>query len=562
MACWHLKTVSILPEDFFEKLSEGVFVTTADGKYEHCNNRLVEIYRYDSKEDLKSQLTDIAGSLYVDKNRRSEFQNIMAQYGRVDNFESQVRCKDGSTIWIRENAWAVHDQNNQNIIGYSGTVTDITEQKILEQQIYFDVLTGLPRRPKFENDFKQRLLNPNQKFGLVLIEIENYKLLKDRYRQVVMDHLVLTIKDFLISHSAGVVQIARIEQDQFVCLFESPKKIEMSTFTKKITDLFKNSFKYKDSEIPLSCHVGLFLDEGAHTLDASQILTLTQSACRQAEKMGSNKHAFYDEQLEKENLRKERLTKELGQAIEDEGLTLFYQPKYNVKYKKITGAEALGRWQTRDGEWIPPSEFISIAEETGLIYPLGQYFFKRALKTLRSWQEKKWALSMAVNVSAPQFFQDNFVSNLFETIRHTDADPKYLKLEITENMEIKKSEIAKINNTTSELQEVGIGISLDDFGTGRSNLIYIPELNFDEIKIDQSFVQKNPYLKGQERYDILVRTIMDLARKMNVPVVGEGAETKEQADYLIKLGCKEIQGYYYHRPMSEENIERLLKNSQ
>lgn len=265
-----------------------------------------------------------------------------------------------------------------------------------------------------------------------------------------------------------------------------------------------------------------------------------------------NDYMFYNPAMTERLLNRQELEEELNYALEKNELFLVYQPKYNIEGKRAGSVEALVRWKNRKRGIVPPNEFIDIAEETGLIHPIGQWVLEEACRFLKKMhQDYSKEFKVAVNISAIQLLRDDFVKNVFETLLRYDIEPKYLELEITESVLIDflESSVDKLR----QLYALGVEIAIDDFGKGYSSLAYLTELPITTVKIDKMFVDDIGFKDNS-----LVADIIDIGHRMNLDVVAEGVETKEQVRYLREANCDIIQGYYYSKPLIEEDAKRFL----
>jgi EAL domain-containing protein (putative c-di-GMP-specific phosphodiesterase class I) len=306
--------------------------------------------------------------------------------------------------------------------------------------------------------------------------------------------------------------------------------------------------------VTLSIGIAVCQDDGKN---ADQVLKNADAAMHHAKKQGKNSIKFYKESMNSIALKRLTVENELRKAINRNEMMLYYQPRIDVRTGTIASTEALVRWKKPDGGIVPPAEFIPVAEDSGLILPLGEWILNAACEQNMAWQKSGlMPVSVSVNISGKQFKQNNFVKTISDAIKNSNLDPRYLELEITEN--ILMSHEDRIIDMMNELKDMGIRISIDDFGTGYSSFSYLKRFPLDVIKIDKSFIDEIP-----ENTDdaAIVNAIITMARVLNLTVVAEGVEEKHQLDFLTGIKCDEIQGFYFSKPLPAAELAVLLKKS-
>lgn len=554
-----LATAETRYRSIFEHSSEGIFQTTADGHYLDANPALAQIYGYESPSAMMAELRDIGTQLYVDPQRRVAFQCIMAECGSVHGFEARIRRRDGSTIWIRENARAVRGPGG-GLLYYEGTVQDITAaksyQEQLEHQANHDQLTGLPNRSLLDDRLQQAIGNANRSGStavVAFIDLDHFKYINDSLGHLIGDALLVEIAGRLQSCLRGVDTVARYGGDEFVLVLCN--HCEFGTIIQvleRVIEEIKHPVLVANKELFVTCSIGLavYPQDGS---DVQSLIKHADSAMYLAKSSGRNNFQFYTGQLN--TLATERVTLEgsLRRALEREELKVFYQPKVDRRGRPV-GVEALLRWESEEQGWIPPDKFIGIAEDTGLIEPITEFVLERACMQAVEWSERGFGdLQMAVNLSARSLKKPDLVDLIDRTLRQSGLAPGRLELEITESMLI--GDAAASVAILHQLKALGVRIAVDDFGTGYSSLSYLQRFPVDILKIDRSFVS---VIDSEQAESPIARLIVLLGHNLNLQVVAEGVESAAQHNYLDTLGCDEFQGFLYARPNSAADIESFF----
>jgi diguanylate cyclase (GGDEF)-like protein/PAS domain S-box-containing protein len=546
----------------FDNAIEGIFRTTADGHFLDANPALANIYGFSSPQELMSQLRDIGRQLYVDSQRREEFMRIVRARGSVSGFESQVYRKNGDVIWISENARALFDADGR-CVGYEGTVEDVTDRKLyqarIEQQANYDTLTGLANRSLLQDRLEQALITAgsyNSRLAVVFVDLDRFKFINDSLGHHIGDRLLKTMADRLESCVRECDTVARLGGDEFVVLITgqtAPDQVR--TVVERMLTVVSQPWVIEQGEFNMSCSIGvaLFPNDGT---DAQTLLKHADSAMYRAKESGRNNFQFFTRELN--TLMTERLEMEskLRRALERDQFLLHYQPRVDLCSGRIIGAEALLRWKLPEQGIIAPGRFIGLAEETGLIVPIGKWVLKQACAQNKAWQNAGLEpIVVSVNVSARQFRQDNLVRTVAEALEETGLDAKYLELELTESMVM--HDAAQLVAMLGELKRLGVQISVDDFGTGYSSLSYLKRFPVDRLKVDRSFVE---HLGTDADDATIVRAIITLGHNLGLKVVAEGVEQEDQVTFLRLNQCDEAQGFIFCRPIESAALaERLTR---
>ena len=544
----------------FDNAIEGIFRTTGDGHYLDANPALAHIYGFESPAELMTSLRDIGRQLYVDPTRREEFMHIMRARGSVSGFEAQVYRKNGDIIWISENARAVFEDNGR-LMSYEGTVEDVTERKLyqarIEQQANYDTLTGLANRSLLQDRLEQALLQAstyNTRVAVAFVDLDRFKYINDSLGHHVGDELLRTMADRLESCVRDCDTVARLGGDEFVVLITGQTAPDLvRNIVERMLAVVTQPWITEHGEFNVSCSIGvaLFPNDGA---DAQTLLKHADSAMYRAKESGRNNFQFFTRELNALMIERLAMESSLRRALERDQFMLHYQSRVDLHTGKIIGAEALIRWNLPEQGVVPPGKFIPLAEETGLIVPIGKWVLRAACAQNKAWQDAGLEpIVVSVNVSARQFRQDNLVRAVAEVLEETGLEPRYLELELTESMVM--HDAAQLVAMLGELKRLGVQIAVDDFGTGYSSLSYLKRFPVDRLKVDRSFVE---HLATDSDDATIVRAIITLGHNLGLKVVAEGVELQEQVDFLRLNLCDEAQGFLYCRPIPSDELALML----
>lgn len=426
-------------------------------------------------------------------------------------------------------------------------------QQLNEQLLfaaYHDSLTDLYNRSWLSTMMKVQIketTEKNEKFGILLFDIDNMKDINDSRGHNAGDELLKQVATILKLMESKTVTATRFGGDEFVLLYKNIKDRD------EAIEISKKALRFLNAEgIGISGGISIFPDDSKKTED---LLKFADMAKIEAKKNGKNNVACFHSLMQEKFLSKLNIETKMSKAMASRNFQLYYQPQFDAKTKELRGFEALLRWYDSDLGWISPEQFIPLAEETHLVVPLGDWVMATALATIKEW-EMKFSFNgiMSVNVSPVQFVQEDFIEKLFKKIEKSGIDKKHLEIEITEGVLIDNVEdtISKLN----KIREQGVGLSLDDFGTGYSSLRYLQLLPLTTLKIDKSFVSNIAAKDGFEAN--LTESIISLVSKMGLNTIAEGVENEEQLKMIQKFNCRTIQGFLLGKPMPKEQCEKLL----
>lgn len=446
-----------------------------------------------------------------------------------------------------------------------GSVSDITDLKnselVVKHMAYHDSLTDLPNRRMLDNDLMQCILTAKEKdinVGVLFIDLDHFKQINDTLGHHVGDYILIMaahrlqkmgLSEFVAKHT-----LYHLGGDEFVfviCDFEEDAVHEACQFLLKA---FESPFLYKQADIHLNISIGISVyPTNAET--SEDLVKNADIALFAAKNKGRNTYLFFTDDMNKSLIKKLQIENDLRKALATNNqLQLYYQPQVDLQTNRIVGVEALIRWIHPEKGFIPPLDFIQVAEDNGLIIPLGDWVLEQACAQIKEWQNSGFEdLRVSVNIANKQFQHPNFTNNVFKVLQEAQLSPQSLELEITENslMDNTKATI----DTLTKLKEHGIQIAIDDFGTGYSSLSYLKVFPITTLKIDQTFVYELPEDNGDRA---IVSSIINLAQNLGLRVIAEGVENKEALLYLKENKCNEMQGYYFSRPIPATEMKQLL----
>ena len=685
-----LRTAEQKYRDIFTNSVEGIFQTTPEGRYLEANPALARIYGYETPEEMVDDLQDIGRQLYVDPERRDAFLECMQTTGRVSHFESRIRRKDGTIIWIAEHARSVHDMKGE-VKYFEGTVVDITQRKraeallkaseeeyrtifettgtasviiehdnfisranseffrltgygpreiahglqfedivapadrehilhagtngpdycltqtgphelrirtntggirdvvvteavlngserkvvslldiserkkaelMLRHQAFHDPLTNLPNRfllmDRLEHAIR-RSKRGNNHFAVLFLDMDRFKLINDSLGHVagdrLLEHMAAKVRSCLREEDT----LARFGGDEFVVLAEDlrdpPQPVRIA---QRILESLQEPVEVNGNTIYISTSIGIVLGS-SHYSRAEQVIRDADTAMYRAKAMGKGCYAIFDEAMHTNAVKRLDIENELRKGIEQREFTLHYQPIINITDHSIVGFESLVRWNHPEKGLVGPCEFIPIAEETGLIVPLGDFVLEESCRQMKNWMQHfpfRGEMLIHVNVSGIQLKQPGFLDRVRTCLHDTGLPPHCLKLEITESMLMSLED--KAVSILDEIKGLRVQIGIDDFGTGYSSLSYLHRFPVDTLKIDRSFVMG---LDSDNENTKIVNTIISLAHALGLNVVAEGIESADHLKMLDAMCCEYGQGYHFSRPIPARQVLKLLGGS-
>ncbi|MFC0131524.1 response regulator receiver protein [Massilia eurypsychrophila] len=559
MADAHNRAVlAAIPDTFFRLNRDGVYLDYEPGNemqghdaiaafsVETCvGKHITEVLPRDIADRLLEQMRGVLDTLHV---RSVDYE--LVRFGVIHHYEARLVATGASEVL--------------------GLVRDISERKRTEEQIrrlaYCDSLTGIPNRQAFLETLERELHRSkvgNKKFAVLFMDLDAFKRINDTLGHNVGDHLLKIVSERLrettrpsdlVSRGDQSHNLARLGGDEFTILIPDLERVENAlAVAHRVKEAMRRPFLIEGNEIFVTASIGisLFPEDGD---DCNSLLKFADTAMYHAKNCGKNNAKLYSSSLTMQIMSHVKLEVGLRKALKNEELYLLYQPQIDVRTGDIVGVEALVRWRHPERGIISPTEFIPLAEETGLIVPIGEWVLRTACKQAMAWQRvAKRSLRMAVNLSAKQFKDENLTQIVVSALHDTGLDPRLLELELTEGtlMDDARATMA----TLEQLRGIGVHLSIDDFGTGYSSMNYLKRFDVRALKIDKSFISGLPQ---DSENAAITRAIIAMAHGLKMVVVAEGVETDAQLGLLQEYGCDLVQGFYLGHPSPHEAITQML----
>jgi len=543
---------------------DAIIITDAEQKILRVNQKFIDITGYTLADVIGLEPSLLSSSAHNEQFYRGMWRTIEA----VGSWEGEIwdRRKNADLFPMFITITAIRDANSK-VTNFVFSFSDITATKrdadAIHKLVFFDPLTRLPNRRALLDNLSETLLacaSSTKNAALLFVDLDNFKEINDTLGHQLGDKMLVQTAQRLSNCVRNRDTIARIGGDEFVVILQDlgvnleEARAKTSVMAEKILAALNNPYTLSEHEIHSSASIGAtFVSH--HDTPVQEILKQADIAMYQAKRSGRNKLCFFDPEMQENVTLQARVSNALHSAIQNHEFELYYQLQVDAELKSV-GAEALIRWEHPQLGIVSPADFIPLAEESGLILPIGLWVLNTACAQLKRWQASSQTseLSIAVNISPRQFHQTDFVETVLTAIAKADISPNSLKLELTETLILDNvsATIEKMN----QLKHAGVEFALDDFGTGYSSLSYLTQLPLSQLKIDQSFV-RNIGLK--ENDDIIVQTIIGMANSLGIKIIAEGVESEAQHKFLEKLGCPLFQGYLFGQPMPIAEFEQLLE---
>jgi diguanylate cyclase (GGDEF)-like protein/PAS domain S-box-containing protein len=540
----------------------GMALVGTDGSWIKVNRSLCEMVGYSEQELLQSNFQAITHEDDL-SDMTSQVEKLLEGKDSTYQMELRYNHKRGNVVWALLSVTMIRDSlhNSVNLIFQ---IQDITDRKQAEERLlheaFHDVLTGLPNRALFMDHLKLSVERGKRRddrlFAVLFLDLDRFKIINDSLGHMVGDQLLVGIARRLEICLRPGDTVARLGGDEFTVLLEDLMNVsEAIDVADRLQKALALPFNLNGHEVFATVSIGIALSSTGYDRP-EEVLRDADTAMYRAKMLGKARHEVFDKTMHARAMNLLQMESDLRRAIERKEFVLHYQPIVALESGTISGFEALIRWQHPERGFVPPSDFIPIAEETGLIIHIGQWVLREACRQIHEWQElypQYPPLQISVNLSGKQFNTSNLIDQIRQVLRETNVEPHSLKLEITESMVMENFETAI--EMLNQLRTLGIELSIDDFGTGYSSLSYLHRFPISTLKIDRSFVSR---MSDNNENAEIVRTILMLARSLKMDVVAEGVETKDQLTQLAMLECEYGQGYYFSKPLDSEGAARLL----
>lgn len=539
--------------------NDSILLVDQEGRIVEVNDRAVEIFGYSRQQLLELLISDLRTE--EDKDLSAAQREQLNAEGSL-LFETTFLKRDRGTFPAEVSARLI-ELNGQTY--FQGILRDVSERKKAEQQIQFlahhDSLTGLPNRNLLQDRLNQNLARAQRnhsKSAILFLDFDRFKNINDSLGHSVGDGVLKEVAKRLQACLRKGDTVARVGGDEFIVVLSDLDDITVAAkIAGKIGKMGTKPYHVEGQQFRLTISTGISIypDDGE---DIETLLKNADAAMYHAKNSGRDTHYFYTEDMNARTLEALNMENDLQQALVNNEFSLHYQPQIDLSSGCIIGVEALLRWQHPQLGSISPAVFIPIAEERGLIVPIGDWVLETACRQSMQWQQQGLPkINMAVNISALQMQQANFCDKLVAVLKKTGLPPEQLELELTESAIMESSDLAQV--LLQQLKSLGVMLAIDDFGTGYSSLSYLKRFPIDKLKIDRSFIKD---LTFDSEDEAITQAIIGIGRALKHKVIAEGVETLEQQQFLQREGCDEMQGFYFSRPLPSDDFANLLKAEQ
>lgn len=547
-----------LVKSTFESSSDGILVINNEGNIIDYNQKMISMLKI--PPDVLATKSQEKVLEYL-KNKLQDPEDFFSKIKEMNKNPDEIRIqviqfKNGNVFECYSQP---HKLNNQ-IIGHILDFRDITKRAKLEQELQHqathDPLTGLGNRLKLLEGIKIAINVSKQtqkSFSVFFLDFDRFKLINDSFSHNAGDELLREAAGRLKTVIRSEDILARLGGDEFVIIFMNiDNKVDIEAKAKTILKLFEQPFSICDRQVIITASIGICIHpENGTTADS--LLRNADAAMYQAKAQKGNNFQFYTTEMSMQSLAELDQELELRQALKNNEFFLYYQPQHDLNSDKLVALEALIRWQHPTKGVLLPIDFIPNAEELGLTVQIGEWTLRTACLQNKKWQDEGiLPVRIAINVSEQQLKQKNYFELVKNILQETGLKPEYLEIELTENIILSNNKVVQAVN---ELKSLGIIISIDDFGTGYSSLSYLHKLPIDRLKIDASFVQ---HIHSASDDEVIIRAIIAMAKSLNLEVLAEGVESIDQLNFLKKIKCGDVQGFYFSKPLSDTEIKDYL----
>jgi diguanylate cyclase (GGDEF)-like protein/PAS domain S-box-containing protein len=543
----------------FERNLTGLYVANADGEIVDCNETCAQILGYSSRGAL---LRDSREAKRITSQFHRHFdENSNIEKAQIRNAECRFQRRDGSWRWVLVNI-RLANHVDASTTSFEAGLVDITDRKTAEDQVqylaYYDSLTGLPNRALLKDRVVNALagaVRRNEKVAILFLDLDRFKIINDSLGHSYGDLLLKEVATRLKRLARKEDTVARVGGDEFLIVLTAVKdEADVAIAAERIGRELENEFVILGHTFKVTCSIGISIFP-EHGLDEEALIKNADAAMYCAKDNGRYTYRFFTDDMNAQVLERLVLENELRTALERGELFLMYQPQINLMSRTIIGFESLLRWQHPRQGLVPPNRFIPVAENSGLILPIGEWVLRTSCAQARAWQDAGLHVpSIAVNVSAIQFRQEGFCNMVRAVLQDTGLAPESLELELTESLLLSSGE--SIFALLEELKNMGVNLAIDDFGTGYSSLSYLKQFPVGKLKIDGSFI-KNVERNSDDA--AITSAIIDMGKALNLKVIAECVETEMQMLFLQGRGCDEVQGYFFSKPLTAGDAGEMLR---
>lgn len=552
------KTLSLMRATL-ESTTDGILVVNAENKIEDFNHKFLEMWNLSAaiirNQNIKNMI-NFVGEQLIDSNLFMKTIEAISVNPEIESVD-ELLFKDGRVF----ERYSLPQHLDNKCVGRVWSFRDVTRRKFLEaklfHQAHFDALTELPNRTLVLDRLMQAINQAKKtstNVAVMFLDLDRFKLINDTLGHALGDKLLAEVARRLNECTGENDTVSRAGGDEFLIILPALQtEAEIIAIARKCLNALNEPFIIDNNKFNSTISIGI----STYPRDGQNAETLIRNAdiaMYRAKELGRNNFQFFTEEMNQKVQKRLKIENLLREALHKDEFILVYQPIVSLKTKRVVGVEALMRWEHPGHGLIPPSDFIPVAEETGMIMPLGAWVLRQTCKQIRLWREGGLKLvPVSVNLSARQIKQTNFLDLMNRILHEEDVEPKSIVFELTES--IVMDDIKGSIELLDKIKEKNISIVIDDFGTGYSSLNYLKRLPVDKVKIDKSFIEDIQHYSDDAA---ITSAIIALAGKLNLKVIAEGVETKEQLTFLIKHHCDEIQGYYFSEPLNADAFARLL----
>lgn len=537
----------------FHNNPDGMFCCTIDTALVEVNSSLTRFCGYNRSELLHRCLTEL-----ILPECQDNLANVLTavKQGAVKRFHVGLLHKNGEQLYAEMTAIPIII--NKKVVGIHGIIRDVTNELRIQQSAekakFYDPLTKLPNRILLYRHLQQAILkhNPDRILAVMVLDLDRFKVINDTLGRDFGDQLLCQIAERMRAELTSSDFIARLVGDEFVIVIKRNSEVELEQFCQTLQQEIAAPMEISGHRFAITASGGICrLSDSEPEVDA--LIRCASIALYQAKQGSRGSLVYYTPEFGLHTMRSIQLESALKDALAKSQFLLHYQPQIDLDSGRIIGVEALVRWNHPELGMVPPLEFIPAAERTGMIVPLGEWILTAACQQFRVWLDQGCTLSrLSVNISVTQFNQSNFCEQVLSILEETGLDPGYLELEITESQLLN---VEAVINKIQKLRARGVKIAIDDFGTGYSPLSHLRQIAIDTLKIDKGFIEE---ITTNNRDRVIVKTIINMARLMQLNLIAEGVETFEQLHFLDQHSLREVQGYYFSPPLPNYELEKLL----